>query len=191
MKHPFEIKEVKPERWKDFEMLFGSNGACGGCWCMNWRLLKQPFEKGKGSGNKKAIKKIIQSGAVPGLIAYDALLPIGWCSVAPRDLFPRLENARTLRRIDDAEVWSISCLFIDKRYRRAGLSVELIKAAVKFVKKRGGKIVEGYPYEVKGNKFQPPPFVWTGMVPAYKKASFKIAARFSQSRPIMRCYLTK
>lgn len=20
--------------WRDFEMLFGENGACGGCWCM-------------------------------------------------------------------------------------------------------------------------------------------------------------
>ena len=25
----------------DFEELFGANGACGGCWCMFWRLPRR------------------------------------------------------------------------------------------------------------------------------------------------------
>jgi hypothetical protein len=29
---------LTPERWHDLEQLFGTRGACGGCWCMWWRV---------------------------------------------------------------------------------------------------------------------------------------------------------
>jgi hypothetical protein len=65
------------DRWKDFEKLFGSNGACGGCWCMWWRLKRSQYEKQKGTGNKKSIKKIVNLGTVPGILAYENECPIG------------------------------------------------------------------------------------------------------------------
>jgi hypothetical protein len=35
---------VIPKRWSEFEALFGERGACGGCWCMLWRLKRSEFE---------------------------------------------------------------------------------------------------------------------------------------------------
>ena len=73
------------ERWKDFETLFGQRGACGGCWCMHWRLTKSIFEKQKGAGNKKAMKKIVSSGEVPGILIY--LKPLSlYLDELPRDI---------------------------------------------------------------------------------------------------------
>ncbi len=46
-------------RWSDLEELFGERGACGGCWCMFWRLPRKKFDAGKGAGNKRALKKIV------------------------------------------------------------------------------------------------------------------------------------
>jgi hypothetical protein len=34
-------RPVTPARWPDLEQLFGERGACGGCWCMVWRLSRQ------------------------------------------------------------------------------------------------------------------------------------------------------
>ncbi len=51
--HPLTIA-----RWLDFELLFGKNGACGGCWCMLWRLPRKQFECQKGETNRKAMKAI-------------------------------------------------------------------------------------------------------------------------------------
>ena len=178
---------LTPERWKDFEKLFGQRGACGGCWCMSWRLQRSAFEEQKGAGNKRAMKKIVSSGEIPGIIAYDGPDPIGWCSVAPREAFPRLEKARTLKRIDDNPVWSVVCLFIAKPYRRRGVSSLLLKAAVEFAGRSGASIVEGYPFEPKQKL--PDPFVWTGLTSSFKAAGFKEAARHSPSRPIMRFYI--
>ena len=175
------------ERWKDFEKLFGERGACGGCWCMSWRLKRAVFEQQKGAANKRAMKKIVSSGEIPGLIAYVGDEPVAWCSVAPREVFPRLENARTLKRIDDKPVWSVVCFFIAKPYRRRGVSSLLLGAAVDYARRSGASIVEGYPFEPKQKL--PDPFVWTGLVSSFEAAGFKEAARRSASRPIMRYYI--
>ncbi|HWR84338.1 MAG TPA: GNAT family N-acetyltransferase, partial [Candidatus Deferrimicrobium sp.] len=136
------IAPLTRDRWQDFEKLFGERGACGGCWCMAWRIARSQFKKQKGSGNRRAMKKIVDSGEIPGILAYADGEPIGWCSVAPRENFPVLDRSRVLARLDDQPVWSIVCLFIARPWRRAGVSVDLLKAAVTFARQNGAKIIE-------------------------------------------------
>ena len=173
-----------PDRWGDLEKLFGKRGACGGCWCMFWRLSNAEFRARVGDKNRRAMQCIVERGAVPGIIAYDSGQPVGWCSVAPRQDFVRLETHRTLKRIDDQPVWSVVCLFVAKPYRKQGMSSELLKAAVAFARKQGGRIVEGYPTEP-GQKLADP-FLYTGTVVAFRKAGFVEVARPSRTRAIMR-----
>jgi len=180
-----EFKPATPSRWAHIETLFGERGACAGCWCMAWRLPNKTWTDGKGARNKRAFKKIVTSGERPGVIAYLGREPIGWCAVAPRRVYSYLERSRVLKPIDDKPVWSVSCLFIQKPYRRKGVSARLLKAAVEFAGKRGARIVEGYPVTPTMQK-TPDPFVWTGIPSAFLKAGFKEVARRSKTRPIMR-----
>jgi len=184
----FEFHPVTPKRWADFETLFGAKGACGGCWCMLWRLTRKEFEQQKGEVNRRAMKSIVASGEIPGLLAYSEEQPVAWCSVAPRESYPALERSRVLKKIDDEPVWSISCFFIHKDYRKKGLSVRILKAAVEYVKNQGGQIVEGYPVEPKKGKTADV-FAWTGLASFFKKAGFVECARRSETRPIMRYYI--
>jgi len=172
-------------RWSDLERLFGERGACGGCWCMFWRLPRKEFDAGKGTGNKRALKKIVTANREPGLIAYTGDEPIAWCAVAPRHEYVALERSRILKPIDDEEVWSISCLFIKKAFRRSGVSAQLLRAAVEFAAQRGARIVEGYPVEPSMENM-PDPFLWNGTASAFRAAGFAEALRRSKSRPIMR-----
>jgi len=179
---------VTKQRWKDFEKLFGEKGACAGCWCMYWRLKQSVLDAQKGNGNKRAMKKIIFSDNIPGIIAYHNNEPVGWCSVAQRKDFPRLANSRVLKPVDEKPVWSVVCFFINRNYRKKGLSVALLRAVKKFVKSNGGKILEGYPIEPKKDKM-PDAFAWTGISGAFLKSGFEEVARRSETRPIMRFYL--
>jgi GNAT superfamily N-acetyltransferase len=174
-----------PSRWADIEDLFGERGACGGCWCMFWRVPRKEFDSGKGTGNKRALKKIVTAGRKPGIIAYLGKEPIGWCAVARREDYIALERSRILKPVDDKPVWSISCLFIKRPYRRQGVSAQLLRAAVDFAARRGAKVVEGYPVEPSMEKM-PDPFLWHGVPSAFKTAGFKEVLRRSKSRPIMR-----
>ena len=189
VKSKYIFYPVTKENWKDFENLFGEKGACAGCWCMYWRLRRKDYDNLRGTGTKKKMKSLIYKGIIPGILAYDDIQPVGWCSVAPREDFPVLDNSRVLKRIDDKPVWSIVCFYIDKNYRKKGLSIELLNATKKYVKKNKGKIIEGYPVEPKSGKTADV-FAWTGLASAFKKAGFKEIERRSETRPIMRFVLT-
>jgi GNAT superfamily N-acetyltransferase len=181
-----KIHPLTPDRWNDLEALFGERGACGGCWCMWWRLKRSEFEKQKGLRNNRAFKKIVASGQVPGLLAYAGREPIGWCAVAPRETYAALERSRVLERVDDEPVWSIVCLFVARPCRGRGVSVALLKAAVQHARRGGGRTVEGYPVEPKKGRM-PDAFAWTGLVSAFRRAGFTEVLRRSPTRPIMRC----
>lgn len=185
IKSNFKFFPVTKENWKDFEKLFGEKGACGGCWCMSWLLTKKDFDANKGAGNKKKMKKLIDSNSQPGILAYFNDEPVGWCAVAPREKYIRLEKSRVLSKIDDKPVWSVPCFFIKKEFRRKRLSTEILKAAIQFCKLKGAKIIEGYPTEPYANNI-PAVFAWTGFPSSFRKAGFKEAARRSKARPIMR-----
>lgn len=170
--------------WRDFELLFGDNGACGCCWCMFWKLRGKAFSENTGNKARQMQKSIVDSKNVPGLLAYSEGYPVGWIAVESRIAYPKLAHSRVLKPIDDQEVWSITCFFIEKKHRHKGIAVELLKAAIEYVKNRGGNIVEGYP--VVSKKDQPAPFIFTGTASAFIKAGFKEVARNSLTRPIFR-----
>jgi GNAT superfamily N-acetyltransferase len=174
-----------PSRWKDVEGLFGERGACGGCWCMVWRLERQAWLAGRGAGNRRALKKLVAANARPGVLAYLGREAIGWCAIAPRADYSFLDRSRVLAPIDDRPVWSISCLFVAKMYRRQGVSVQLLRAAAQMAIARGARGVEGYPQRPVMTK-TPDSFVWTGTPSAFEQAGFVEVAHRSPSRPIMR-----
>jgi GNAT superfamily N-acetyltransferase len=180
-----KFQAATPSRWADVEELFGERGACGGCWCMFWRLPRKNFDAGKGAGNKRAFQKIVRSGKKPGVIAYAGREPVAWCAIARREDYVALERSRILQPVDDQRVWSISCLFVKKPYRRRGVSAQLLRAAVEFAAGQGAKVVEGYPVEPSMEKM-PDPFLWHGVPSAFLAAGFKEVLRRSKSRPIMR-----
>ena len=142
------------------------------------------FDENTGEPTRQMQKSIVDSGTIPGLLAHMDDEPVGWIAVEPRSAYPKLAHSRILKPVDDANVWSVTCFFVTKQIRRQGLTVELLKAAVDYVRGKGGKIVEGYPVDTK--KDMPAPFIYTGTAAAFQKAGFVEVARRSEKRPIMR-----
>ena len=182
---PLTFQPLTPEHWDAFETLFGERGACGGCWCMFWRRPRAEFLKGKGAGNRRAMQALVRGGTEPGILAFARDEPVGWCAVAPREEYLALGRSRILKAVDDTPVWSVSCLFVAKEYRKRGVSVALLRAVIDFVAERGGRVVEGYPVEPK-SPAMPAAFAWTGLATAFLRAGFHEHRRGSPTRPIMR-----
>jgi GNAT superfamily N-acetyltransferase len=178
-----DIQPLTPDRWRDFETLFGPNGASGGCWCMWWRIGRQYQARGS-KANKASFKRIVKKGPPPGLLAYNGGIPVGWCQITPRSAIPYLERSRVLARVDDVPVWSVSCFYIRRGHRRQGVMTALIRAAVKFAKAHGAPALESYPWDAKGKPGSAG--TYTGVSTAFDKAGFKEVARRSADRPIMR-----
>lgn len=179
------VRPLCPERWADLERLFGPRGACGGCWCMWWRLTRSKYEESKGDTNRAALRELVDRGEVPGILLYEDDDAVGWCSVAQRRDFPVLGRSRALPLIDDAEPWSVVCLFVRRDHRHTGVSVTLLRAAAEYSAAHGATILEGYPVVPKTARM-PDAFAWTGTVSAFRQAGFTEAARGPTGRPIMR-----
>jgi GNAT superfamily N-acetyltransferase len=180
------VRALTPDLWPAFEDLFGPQGACNGCWCMYWRIgsayRSRPREQ-----NKAELQKIVNAGPPPGLLAFDGDLAVGWCQITPRDAVPWLDRTPRLRRVDDVPVWSISCFYIRKKYRRKGVSSALIAAALKMAKKAGAPAVEAYPLDANLTGSSS----WTGYASTFTRAGFKTVTRHVPPRPIMRFELKK
>jgi GNAT superfamily N-acetyltransferase len=155
---------------------------------MWWRLKRSEFAKQGGQKKKRMMKRIVDSGEVPGVLAYADGTPAGWCSVAPRERFPTLDRSRTLKRIDDKPVWSVVCFFVAKTFRSRGLMSSLLQAAVKYAKENGASIIEGYPLEAKGRRMSGSEG-FTGVASTFARAGFVEALRRSPGRPIMRFFV--
>lgn len=179
------FKPVTPNNWEDLVTLFSSRGAPGDCWCMWFRLSQAQFARQRGEGNKQALQAIINSGEVPGILAYDGDKPVGWCSVAPRSHFSSLERSRILKQVDDKPVWSIVCFFIAKPYRRKGIMNFLLSSAITYATQNGAKIIEGYPLDPQNQK-TPDANAYHGLKSSFLQLGFQEVARRSESRPIMR-----
>ncbi len=178
------FRPVTPANWPDLVTLFSEHGVQNGCWCMYWRVPRAECQRNYGEGNKQALKKIVDSGRIPGILAYHVGRPVGWCSVAPREDFPVLGRSPTLKPVDDQQVWSIVCFFISRTYRRGGLTSLLIKAAIGYAGERGAHIIEAYPIEVNAKYIEIERY--SGLTTTFLKAGFKEALRRSDRKPIMR-----
>ena len=187
MKTDLSIRPIKRNLWTDFEELFGPNGACGGCWCMFWKLRGKAYDEAKGFETRQMHKSIVDSGVTTGLLAYWRGDVVGWVAVEPRAAYPRLAHSRVLKPLDDEKVWSVTCFFVAKPARRKGITVKLLKAAVEHVRKEGGRIVEGSPVETQTD--MPAPFVYTGAASAFLQAGFREVGRRSPTRPIFRFFI--
>lgn len=176
---------LTPDRWQDFETLFGVKGAYAGCWCMYWRISRKRFEAQQGEGNRRAMRALVDSGQVPGILAYEGDRAVGWCSVAPREDFASLNRSPVLKSIDDEPVWSIVCFFIARDWRGQGLSAALIQAAVDYVRQQGGRTIEAYPYVPRSDKV-PPVSNFMGFPGLFDRLGFVEVARPSAAKRIYR-----
>jgi GNAT superfamily N-acetyltransferase len=181
---PIEVRPVTADRWDDLVELFGPKGVSG-CWCMWWRMPAKDFPAKAYEGNRRAMRAIVRRGDVPGLLAYREGRPVGWVSIAPREEFTRIERSRVLGPVDDAKVWSVVCFFIHRTQRGSGVGTVLLEAAIELARKRGARIVEGYPVDPLGGRASNAG-AFTGLEKMFRDAGFKEVERRSASRPIMR-----
>jgi GNAT superfamily N-acetyltransferase len=165
------IEELTPERWPEFEQLFGSNGACAGCWCMWWRLREnERFMQIHGAEAKRRQEALVLAGKSHGLIAFSGDEPVGWCAYGRRTEFTALARSRTLACDDAERVWSLPCFFIKAGWRRRGVARALLRAAVESLRRQGARVLEAYPVRPPASNAS----AFTGTVPWFESEGFRI-----------------
>jgi GNAT superfamily N-acetyltransferase len=180
-----KLEPLTLNNWDMFEELMGEKGGCGGCWCMLFRLPYKEFKANKPGGNKMFMHEIVSQTRPTGLMAVYENKAIGWMALAPREDYTKIEKARSLKRIDDKPVWSITCFFVKKEFRKMGISQMMIKAVIAYAKKNNIETLEAYPAIPYDDKM-PAPFLWIGVLSSFKKNGFKVVQQNGKSRAMVR-----
>lgn len=179
-----DFRPVTADNLDDLERFSREHGKFRYCSCMRWRMTSTEFSR---SGRPKRIETMrsqVADGRPTGVLAYADGVPVGWCSIGPRDGFQGLERYRKLARIDDAAVWSVTCFFVDRRHRRKGLTVELLRAAVRHAGDNGARIVEGYPVDPTATSY-----TYMGSPGTFRRAGFTDVTPCGRERRIFRIVL--
>lgn len=144
------IAPVTKDNWETFSRLFEAKGGPHYCWCTSYRVRNAPQLT---SAQRKAFMRTSVTSGVPiGVIACKGDEPVGWCSVAPRETYVRLERSRTMPRATPAatQTWTILCFFVARPHRNQHVARALLEGAVAYARRQGAQVVEGYPFDTSG-----------------------------------------
>jgi GNAT superfamily N-acetyltransferase len=183
------VRPLTPGDWPALARLFGPNGACGGCWCMWWRVPRggKLWDESKGDKNRDAFRRLVRTGKVHGVLAFAGDEPVGWCCLGPRETFPRMQRVRALQHESPEGTWSVVCFYVPARWRGRGVAARLLEAATARAFALGARAVEGYPVEPKAPPAPvPAAFAWTGVPALFEKSGYRAAPRTEPARPVYR-----
>jgi len=154
---------------------------------MYWRLKKgERWVDMQGAPAKRRMRQLVAAGKAQGAIAFAGEEPVGWIAYGPRQDFPRLERARTLACDDAQHVWSLPCFFIKAGWRDRGVASALLAHALGSLRRKGAKIAEGYPVNLKPGQRLANAFAWTGTRSLFADAGFELAGPATTSKLRMR-----
>jgi GNAT superfamily N-acetyltransferase len=142
------VRPVTPATWPDFERLFDAPGAPHYCYCTPYRIHGDLDKRAR----RATMASFVEDGTPIGVLAYEGGVPVGWCSVAPRQTFARLARSRTMPRVtpEDAPTWTILCFFVPRDHRGRGIAGALLRGAVAYARKSRAVFLEGYPFDTAG-----------------------------------------
>jgi ribosomal protein S18 acetylase RimI-like enzyme len=181
------FRPLTKNEWPALEALFGKSGACAGCWCMYWRLAKGEWkgpQRERSARNKVKFQRLVESGPVTGLLAFDGDTAVGWVAIQPRTSFPALDRSRLLKPVDDESVWSMPCFYIKSGHRGRGVMRALVEAALDYAAEAGARLIEAYPVDTEQRLSAAN--AYTGVASSFRRAGFKTVARRAAHRPIVR-----
>ena len=192
---PLVVRPLTPSRWDDLEAVFNAKGCsvARGCWCMYYRVsgkgaYTRPSDTQR-SRSKEALRALMTQDPPPGLLGYLGKTPVGWISLGPRESYAKLANSPTMKPVDDEPVWSVVCFVVPSEYRKQGVARELLAGAIRYARRRGVRLLEGYPVDKNEPSASQAP--WFGSKSMFDEAGFQEVARRKSARPIVRLHLVK
>jgi GNAT superfamily N-acetyltransferase len=190
-----DVLPLTTERFADLAELFNEGGDPKWCWCQYFRKAGLDWTNSTTAGNRAGLEALAaRPDLAPGLVGYRDGRAVGWISLAPREDYGRLENAKLLARVDDKPVWSIVCFVVSRKARGQGVASALLQAAIAYAREHGATMLEAYPVAATRGRVTPAN-AFRGVQSMYEKAGFTIVAtrqwnKTSPIRPIMRLALS-
>jgi GNAT superfamily N-acetyltransferase len=167
------VRPATLERFDDVAAILGPRREnAKACWCLYYRLSSSTFNAIQGPERPAYVRRLCSREPAPGMVAYIADQPVGWCALGPRSDMGRLERSRTIPRVDERPAWSVVCFVVRAGHRRRGVARALLDGAIAYATECHAELLEGYPVETGGERISAA-FAYVGTTRMFEAAGFE------------------
>lgn len=170
----FRIAALTPETWPAFEALVERHGGIfGGCWCTYFH--PECAERAPGYEGSRAMKRAyVEQGIAHAALVLDGDEAIAWAEYGTPAELPNIHHRKQYDATKAADPdYRITCVFVDKRHRRHGVTELAITGALELIAEAGGGTVESYPHDLTDqSKRMSSSFLYNGTRRLYERLGF-------------------
>ncbi|XAS75638.1 GNAT family N-acetyltransferase [Dermatophilaceae bacterium Sec6.4] len=171
---PYTITPLSTETWPAFDALVQRhNGIFGGCWCL-WFHPDSP-ERGQSFEGNRALKKTyVERGQAHAALVMHGDEAIAWAEYGTPIELPTIHHRKQYdaTKAENPD-YRITCVFVDRRYRRLGLTELAITGALDHIAQAGGGRVEAYPHDLtEQTRKMSSSFLYNGTRRLYERLGF-------------------
>jgi GNAT superfamily N-acetyltransferase len=166
----YVAKPLVPGTWEAFARLAERhNGVFGGCWCTWFHTFAS--EKTYSAEDNRALKQqLVDEGRAHAALVFDGDEAVAWCEYGTPAELPNIYHRKEYEaELDTLPDYRITCMFVDKKYRRQGLTEVALRGALDLIAQAGGGVVEGYPHDTDGKKVS---VLYNGTRSLFERAGF-------------------
>ncbi|MFN8024522.1 MAG: hypothetical protein U0Q03_23545 [Acidimicrobiales bacterium] len=169
----YRIEPLTPETWPAFvELVERSKGLFSGCYCVHFHCHPDPPER-REIGNKAMKQRLVEQGRAHAALVFDGDQAVAWAQYGSVDelanIHHRKEWERTTEQVPD---YRITCVYVDKRRRKAGLAEVAVRGALDLIAAEGGGRVESYPHDIPEGKKVSSSFIYNSTRTMYERIGF-------------------
>jgi GNAT superfamily N-acetyltransferase len=139
------VKPLGPDTWDAFARLAERhNGVWGGCWCI-WFHPSCAEKRHSAEGNRALKQRLVNEGRAHAALVFDGDVAVAWCGYGTPEELPNIYHRKEYEAdLDRLPGSRITCFFVDRSYRRKGVTGVALHGALHLIAQAGGGVVEAY-----------------------------------------------
>ena len=127
---------------------------------------------------------MVEEGRAHAALLFDGDEAVAWCQYGTPEELPNIHHRKEYEAaLDRSPDYRITCIFVDKKCRRKGLTAIVLHGAVDLIAQAGGGVVEGYPHDNAGQKMS---VLYNSTRSLYERAGFSYLRPKGKRNCVMR-----
>ncbi len=128
------------------------NAIFGGCRCTWFHRYPDPPEREE-LGNREFKRKLVEAGKSRAALVFHGEEVVAWAQFGTVAELPNIYHRKQWEQETDTPPdYRITCVFVDKRYRKKGLASVAVRGAMSLIAELGGGLIEAYPHDLAEKK---------------------------------------
>ncbi len=170
----YRIEPLTPQTWDAFAGLAERhNGVWGGCWCTYFHLAPENEVERRAIGHREFKRQLVEAGQAHAALVMEGDVAVAWAEYGTVAELPNLHHRKQWEKgVVEPPDYRITCLFVDRDHRRAGMAATAVRGAMGLIAAAGGGRVEAYPHDLPEGKKTSSSFLYNATRTMYERLGF-------------------